>query len=167
MYNRHSNSLCILSPWSLVNSCSYRKLHNAFFVRAGNRENLSATVYFVVIKHVVQKNYQPLHWSTPKNVSDQVQMHLFINNDWCAHVHYTAKYNCFQYKIPFQYISPHGQLDNLVIFILTKANTNLQVKKLQNNDFSTRSFTLDNAEVYCKWHSAAEAGGLRTTTKKG
>lgn len=43
-------------------------------------------------------------------------MHLFINNDWWAHLHYIAKDNCLQHKIPFQYISPYGQLDNLVIF---------------------------------------------------
>jgi len=37
MYNRHLNSLRILSR-STVNACSYTKLHDAFFVRTGNRE---------------------------------------------------------------------------------------------------------------------------------
>lgn len=83
-------------------------------------KNLSAKVYFVVIKHAVQKSYQPLQWCTPKNVPDQVQMHLLINYDWFAHIHYTAKYNCLQYKIPFRYISPRGQLDNLVRFTFHK-----------------------------------------------
>lgn len=92
----------------------------SLFARSGNGENLSATVYFVVIKHVAQKSYQPLQSSTSKNVSDPVPLYLFINNNCFAHIHYTAKYNCLQYKIPFQCISPCGQLDHLVVFTLHK-----------------------------------------------